>query len=141
MSDEQQPDAATDTTPFAEDQPDVETGDTEADKFDREYVQKVRDEAKRYRLSAKAEAERADAHAKRLFVELVRASGKLADPRDMPFVAELLDDSGKLDEAIDALIAERPHLKARTVITGDVGQGRRGTSADCPSFSGLLRGQ
>ena len=52
----------------------------------------------------------ADTYAKRLHTELVRATGKLADPTDLEFAEGHLDDSDALTAAIDALLAKKPHL-------------------------------
>ena len=93
------------------------------DVFPREYVEKLRTENADYRNRAKT----ADDLAKRLHTELVRATGKLADPTDMPFDTEHLDDPEKLAAAIEALVEAKPHLRARRVV-GAVGQGESGGS-------------
>ncbi len=56
-------------------------------------------------------------------------TGKLADPTDLPFTEDLLDDDGLVDDtkvqaAVEDLIKRKPHLAARRP-TGDVGQGAR----------------
>ncbi len=96
-----------------------------AETFTREYVQKLRDEAAGHRVKAK----RADALAARLVTAAVALTGKLADPTDLPFTEDLLDDHGlvddtKVQEAVEDLIKRKPHLAARRP-TGDVGQGAR----------------
>lgn len=102
------------------------------DVFPREYVENLRRENSRYREKAKtAEA--------RLHVALVAATGKLADPNDLPFNADHLDDADALNAAIDSLIGDKPHLRSRKP-AGDVGQGNRGGGAGGPSWSDLLRG-
>jgi len=93
--------------------------------FDRDYVQKLRDEAASHRVKAK----RTDALNARLATAQAAVTGKLADPTDLPFTDDLLDDDGLVDEykvsaAIDELIKRKPHLAARRP-TGDVGQGAR----------------
>lgn len=93
--------------------------------FDREYVQKLRDEAAGHRVKAK----RTDALNARLATAQAALTGKLADPTDLPFTDDLLDDDGLDDEAkvqaaVDDLIARKPHLAARRP-TGNVGQGAR----------------
>ncbi len=123
-----------------------EDGDT----FTRAYVDRLRRQMAGYRDRAKtaetrveeltAAEERSDALAHRLHTELVERTGKLAAPDLLPFDAEHLEDSAKLDAAIDALIEQRPYAKARTV-TGDIGQGARSTVTEAPTFSSLLRQQ
>lgn len=125
LSDEQQPDAATDTS--AEEQPGAETGES----FPREYVEKLRAENAKYRTAAKDTLVR-------LHEALVSATGRLQDARDLPFDATHLESPEALTQAIDALLEERPHLKARK-ISGDAGQGKRGGDTNPPSFADLLR--
>ena len=109
-------------------EPDTEvTDDQEPDTFPRAYVEDLRRENADYRTRAKA----ADDLARRLHTELVRATGRLADPTDMPFDAEHLDGPERLASALDALLEAKPHLKARKV-TGSIGQGESGGSG---SFS------
>lgn len=108
---------------------------SEPDTFPRSYVEQLRRESAGYRDKAKQAAEEADqanAYAegfmRRLHTALVAATGKLADPADLEFDAEHLMDEDNLNAAIDALIADKPYLKARRV-AGDVGQGNRGEAA------------
>lgn len=105
------------------------------DTFNRSYVEKLRKENADYRSRAKdrddVAAER-DNLARRLHVELVRADGRLADPDDLEFNAEHLDDADALAEAIGQLISRKPGLKARQY-GGDVGAGKRGTPAPAPA--------
>ncbi|QSN54727.1 hypothetical protein I3U39_10015 [Mycobacteroides abscessus subsp. abscessus] len=98
--------------------------------FTREYVESLRKESAGYRTRAKE-------HAERLHTELVRQTGKLADPTDLPFDENHLSDPDALVAAVDALIAAQPHLKARKV-TGNIGQGVRDTATAEPSILGLL---
>jgi len=124
----------TEAGPDDADQLDAEAGQTEAghddadqddaETFPRSYVERLRRENKRYR----DQAGRADNYAQRLHAELVRATGRLADPTDLPFDAEhLADDGAALTDAIDALLDAKPHLAARRP-AGDIGQGHRGTA-------------
>lgn len=89
------------------------------DTFPREYVEKLRDEAARYRQRAG----RVDEISERLHRLLVERTGRLADPTDLEFDEAHLDDADALDAAIDALLDRKPHLAARTP-RGDVGQGK-----------------
>ncbi|WP_252980167.1 hypothetical protein [Mycobacterium riyadhense] len=52
--------------------------------FSREYVKELREESKGHRLRADAAEGRADELAKRLHAALVAATGRLADPADLP---------------------------------------------------------
>lgn len=105
----------------------------EPDTFPREYVENLRQENARYRTEAKT----AETLGARLHTELVRATGKLADPTDLPFDVEHLEDADKLAAAVDALIDAKPHLKARRIV-GTVGQGESGAVSSV-SLLGMLR--
>ena len=70
------------------------------------------------------------------------ATGRLADPTDLPFTDDLLDDEGladtvKVQAAVDELLARKPHLAARRP-RGDVGQGAR-QEVDDTGLGALLR--
>lgn len=116
----------------AEDQPD--DTDDDAETFPRSVVEKLRQENGRYRQRAG----QADAYAQRLHTELVRATGRLADPADLEFDAEHLDDPEAMTTAIEELLAEKPHLASRRP-TGDIGQGQRGGSSQPFSLLGMLK--
>ncbi len=110
----------------------------EPETFDREYVQKLRDEAAGYRVRAK----RADALAAALVTAHAALTGKLADPTDLPYTDDLLNEDGLVDEpkvhaAVDDLIKRKPHLAVRRP-TGDVGQGVRAEAVGA-GLSTLLR--
>ncbi len=95
--------------------------DEDAETFPREYVEKLRTENGKYRQRAGE----ADALATRLHTELVRATGRLADPTDLQFDTDHIADAGKMAAAIDALLEAKPHLASRRPV-GDIGQGQRG---------------
>ncbi|MCW2608722.1 MAG: hypothetical protein JWO60_3415, partial [Frankiales bacterium] len=108
----------TDAAPLGEQQDgavaDPPAPDDAAETFDREYVQKLRDEAASHRVKAK----RADTLAAALVTAQAALTGRLADPTDLPFDDALLDDDGYVDEAkvkaaVDELIKRKPHLAAR----------------------------
>ncbi|MCI4675294.1 hypothetical protein K9U37_10520 [Mycolicibacterium litorale] len=101
-------------------EPPAETQGDDRGSFPRAYVERLRDENAKYRQRA----QHADDLARRLFTELVRSTGRLADPDDLPYDPELLDDPDKLTAAIGALIERRPHYAARRP-SGDVGQGAK----------------
>lgn len=113
----------------------VRDGDGDGETFPREVVERLRQENGRYRQRA----QRADQLAQRLHTELVRGTGRLADPTDLPFDAAHLDDADALAGALDALLESKPHLAARRV-AGDVGQGNRGNAAGSFSLLGALKG-
>lgn len=101
--------------------------------FPREYVEKLRQEAAESRTKAK----RADDLAARLHTALVTATGRMADPTDLPFDEAHLEDPEALTAAIESLLASKPHLATRTP-RGDIGQGPS-VVADSVSLAGLLR--
>ena len=121
-------DTGTEDTAEADTPEDTET-------FSREYVTKLRDENAKLRVRAHG----ADELRHRLHTELVRATGKLADPADLAYSDDHLTDPDTLAAAIDELVTAKPHLRARTF--SDVGQGRRGTGEEPVSLLGLLKGR
>lgn len=112
----------------------ADTGDEDAETFPRSVVEKLRQENGKYRQRAA----QADTYAERLHAELVRATGRLADPADLPFDAAHLDDAEALTAAVDALLADKPHLASRRPV-GDIGQGNRGGSSETFSLLGALK--
>lgn len=133
-----QPEPDAQQQPESQQQPDEPTENEptpEPDTFPRAYVEDLRRENADYRNRAKA----ADDLAKRLHTELVRATGKLADPTDMPFDAEHLEDPDKLAASIDQLLSTKPHLKARRIV-GAVGQGESGTTTGV-DLLGIMQGR
>ncbi|BBX72281.1 hypothetical protein H7H78_11700 [Mycobacterium shinjukuense] len=130
----------TDAEPSSEEQQSDET-DSDSDQpeeqpqsFPREVVEQLRKENGKYRQRA----QQADALARRLHTELVRATGRLADPTDLVYAEEHLDDPDALSAAIDDLLATKPHLASRRP-TGDIGQGNRGSSAQPFSLLQMLK--
>ncbi len=108
-------------------------GESDAETFPREYVVKLRQEAADARVKAKDR----DTLAERLHLALVAATGRLADPSDLVFDDEHLDNAEALDAAIDELLTRKPHLASRRVV-GDVGQGATGGGSDV-DLAGILR--
>lgn len=107
--------------------------DAEQDTFSRDYVEKLRQENGKYRQRA----QRADELAHRLHTALVTATGRLADPTDLEFSEEHLEDPEALEAAVEALLTLKPHLAARRP-RGDVGQGATSSGATV-DLAGLLR--
>ncbi len=106
--------------------------------FTREYVQRLRDEAASHRVKAK----RADTLVARLVTALAN-SHRLADPTDLTYSPDLLDDDGLPDEgkvvaAIEDLLTRKPHLASRRPLVSDVGQGAQ-PQDDAVSLADLLR--
>lgn len=114
-------------------QPDPEETEEEQDTFSRDYVEKLRQENGKYRQRA----QRTDELAHRLHTALVAATGRLADPTDLEFSEDHLEDPQALQAAVEALLSSKPHLAARRP-RGDVGQGATGT-ADGVDLASLLR--
>ncbi|WP_267309204.1 hypothetical protein [Mycobacterium barrassiae] len=81
---------------------------------------------------------RADKFARALFEARAAATGRLADPTDLPFNAELLDDADAFTAAIDALLQAKPHLASRKPAWGDVGAGQGQPASGGPSFADLF---
>lgn len=109
-------------------------GAGEPETFPREYVEKLRKESAGYR----ERAQQADLFAQRLHTALVAATGRLADPTDLPFDVEHLDDPDALNAALDDLTERKPHLKSRRVV-GDVGQGAGSVKAGQVNLAEILR--
>lgn len=122
----------TDTPEAPQDAPQPPQDAPEA--FPRAYVEQLRQEAAEARVRAK----RADVLAEQLFYARVNATGRLADPTDLPFDPEILDDHPAIEAAIDALVAAKPHLASRTP-RGDVGQGVLSGATDTVDLAAILR--
>jgi hypothetical protein len=110
------------------------TDETEPATFPREVVEKLRQENGKYRQRAQA----ADAWAQRLHTELVKATGRLADPTDLEFDESHLEDPDALAAAVDDLLARKPHLATRKP-AGDIGQGQRGGASEPFSLLQVLK--
>lgn len=108
--------------------------ESDPDTFPRQVVEDLRQENGRYRQRA----QKADTLAQRLHIELVRATGRLADPTDLAFDEAHLDDPDALTAAVDELLEQKPHLATRRP-SGDIGQGRRGGSSEPFSLLQMLK--
>lgn len=109
--------------------------DDDAETFTRDYVEKLRKEAGDARVRVKDR----DTLAARLHGALVAATGRLADPTDLPFdEAHLAEDGAALAAAVDELLARKPHLASRTP-RGDVGQGATPGDGGGVDLAGILR--
>lgn len=114
--------------------PEADDASADAEQFPREYVEKLRSENAKYRERARL----GDTYAQRLHVEIVRATGRLADPTDLAFDDAHLDDGEALAAAIDDLLSRKPHLASRRPV-GEVGQGERGVTAGPVNLLNLLK--
>ena len=112
---------------------DEQTVDDDADTFPRAYVDKLRKEAADARVKVKDR----DEIAARLHTSLVAASGRLADPSDLPFDEAHLSDPDTLTAALDELLARKPHLASRRPV-GDIGQGVSAVASSV-DLAGILR--
>lgn len=146
-TDNETPDEATAADTTEADDEDVQPTDTPDDQgsdfesepdtivYKRADLEKLRQENGKYRQRA----QRADELAHRLHTELVRATGKLADPTDLPFDEDHLADADTLAAAIDDLLTRKPHLASRRPI-GEIGQGPS-PSAGSVDLAAILRGK
>ena len=114
-------------------QTDNEQTDEEQDTFPRDYVEKLRDENAKYRQRA----QRADDLAHRLHNALTEATGRLADPSDLPYDESHLDDPEALQRAIQELLEKKPHLGSRKPV-GNIGQGVS-SSTDAVDLAAMMR--
>ena len=105
----------------------------EQDTFPRDYVEKLRDENAKYRQRA----QKADDLAHRLHNALTEATGRLADPSDLPYEESHLDDPEALQRAIQELLAKKPHLGSRKP-AGNIGQGVS-SSTDAVDLAAMMR--
>jgi hypothetical protein len=118
----------------APDEPDETPSDATEDTFPRTYVEELREESKAWRLKA----QRSEQLAERLHTELVKATGRLADPTDLAFDESHLDNPAALAAAVDELLSKKPHLAARKPV-GDIGQGATRSAAPV-DLAAILRG-
>lgn len=112
--------------------PDIEE---EGKTFDLAYVKKLRKEAATYR----ERAGKVDELGARLHAALVKETGRLQDPTDIPFDPAHLEDPAALTAAIDGLLASKPHLASRRP-QGFIPQGATAEAKTGPTLGGLLRG-
>lgn len=120
------------------DEPDADTGADESPKPEApKQVRDLRREAANYRTQLRTEQDRSRDLEQRLHAELVRSTGRLADPGDLAYDAEHLEDAEQITAAIDELLASKPHLGKRTP-RGDIGQGATGHTP-AVDLAGILR--
>lgn len=122
--------------PAAEDEDEDHDGDT----FPRSYVKRLRERSAGYRTRANTAEARTAELERALFTERVRALDVLADPSDLPYDPEALDDPDALRAAVDALVSKRPHLRRRGVAGTDTGHREQHDGGEPVSLLGLMRG-
>ena len=120
-----------------EGEPDAAEGDT--DVFPRKVVEDLRRESASYRDRAKTAEARAEELSRALFTARVAATGRLENPAEINYNADILDDIDAINAEIDSAIDARPYIKARPQAQGNVGQGHRGEHSAAPTFADLLR--
>jgi hypothetical protein len=102
----------------ADDEDDAATD--EPDTFPREVVEKLRQENGKHRQRA----QRADTYAERLHTELVRATGRPADPSDLEFAEDHLDNPDAMrPRSTNYLPVSRTWPAAGRPVTSDKGNG------------------
>jgi hypothetical protein len=113
----------------------------EPESFSREYVSQIRQEAAERRKAAAEATQRADDLSRQLFLAKVSATGKLADPNDLPYSPDLVGDDDAINAAIDATLAAHPHYASRRPVPGtSIGQGAQGSPvAPPPSLIDAIR--
>lgn len=127
-----EPQEGTEETPETPETPE-EDSTQEQDTFPRAYVEKLRKENADHRAAAK----RADDLAAALWSAQVTASGRLADPTDLP-LPDGVDpmDADAVETAVEELLERKPHLASR-VPRGSAGQGATAAPEEV-SLAGIL---
>ena len=137
---QQQPAEDDDQQP-AEDDDQQPAEDDDQQTFPLPYVKRLRERSAGYRARAKTAEARVGELERELFTERVRALDMLADPADLPYDSELLDDPDALAEAVQQLVRDRPHYRRRgTIDPAGTGSRDRADTADGVSLTGLMRG-
>lgn len=101
-------------------------------------VKELRDENANLRIKGK----RSD-HLARLMHAIAAQTGRLTDATDLPVSDALMDDNGipdagKVNDAIEELLNEKPHLASTRARVTDIGQGARPGTQDV-SLDDILR--
>lgn len=114
--------------------------DTGADQFPRPYVERLRARSAGYRTRATVAEARTGELEQALYAERVRALDLLADPADLPYDAEALEDPAALRAAVEDLVARKPHLRRRGVAGAETGAREQPDGSGSVSLLGLMRG-
>ncbi|WP_273491520.1 hypothetical protein [Gordonia otitidis] len=113
-------------------EPESESRSDEPDTFDRAYVEDLRKESAGYRTQVRELQQQ-------LHRVKVEQTGKLADPSDLEFDPAHLDDPDALLAAIEALLADRPHLKARRFDPAGAAQGPKQGGGGQVNLADIMR--
>lgn len=136
MGDEDQ-DQGAGSTAGTED-PAAGAGD-DGEQFPRVYVERLRGESRKYREQARTAQQRAGELSAALWQASVSASGRLADPEDLPMPEDAdPTDPDTVAAAVDELLQRKPHLAARRA-GGDIGQHDRTAAGDDTNLAAMLR--
>lgn len=100
-------------------------------------VVRARNQAARYRRELRETESELERIRGELWTARVEALGLLADPADLPFDPDALEDPAKLRELADELLTRKPHLRSRRIRTR-AGQGEGASDGEF-SLAGLLR--
>ncbi len=142
LNDDQQAPPEDDGTDDDQQDDDGDDDQQDGDTFPRPYVERLRARSAGYRARAKQAEGRAGELERALFTERVRALDVLADPTDLPYDAELLDDPDALAEAVRQLVKDRPHYRRRGTLDGaGTGSRDRAGTSDGVSLAAIMRGQ
>lgn len=125
-----------DAAPADEDEDEDHGGDT----FPRPYVERLRARSAGYRTRATSAEARTAELEQALYTERVRALDVLADPTDLPYDPEALDDPDALRAAVDDLVSKRPHLRRRGVADSSTGHREQPDGSEPVSLLGIMRG-
>lgn len=110
--------------------------DPDSDETGGDGLARARKQAAKYRRQLRDTETERDELRESLWHARVDSLGLLADPTDLPLDADLLDDPDGIRQAVDDLLARKPHLRSRR-IRERAGQGEGSTSTGV-SLSALL---
>ena len=117
-----------------DDEPEPDDGDM----FPRSYIEKLRSKQYHYRHRAQRAERRAELLARELFRSRVADLDVLADPDDLDYSDELLDDGDALRAAVSELVERKPHLRARRA-AGSLGLHEPGSAGDGFTLTEVMR--
>lgn len=108
---QEQPDPADEDPAGDEDEDDEDPDDGST--FDAGYVRRLRRRSAGYRTELRAASDNLEHTRRELFTARVQALGVLADPGDLDYSPELLEDPDALEAAARELVAKKPHYGRR----------------------------
>lgn len=125
------------STVEGDDEDDDEDLDALAHPAARAVVTKLRKEAGDTRKKLRETEARTDELAAQLWRYRVAETGLLADPEDLPYDPDALDDPDKVRALAEDLVTRKPHMRS-TRIRSRAGQGV-GTASEPVSLSAMLK--